>query len=494
MSTIEITYDGTDISDHVLYSSASFESQLGAQPGQFSITVKDPDRTLSFGTGKEIKLYIDGVLYYGGFVLQVTKQFAVPVDDTTQGVSHVRTRQWLLQGSDYNILLDRRFLYNKASPISIVPPLTGNPTDYTVIRTMCDNYLDATDVDTSTHVVAVTTGDVMTSGTGQYGYQGGVGTSWRHQMIWASQFSGAIWYIDANKALWYFDRESTTPSWAFSDNPDRVSTFGFRDFQFIEDATNLANDALVWGGSEAGVTGTSGQLVFGRATDSTSISNFFRSQFAETKFGDITSNTGCQTIANVVVFGDPGGAGGGLEDTNRGLENPQQYIRLTWFDQGVPTRLIPGTVVTTYLTVFGESYTLPVRNIKVSFDSPSIVRFEGYFGVQTDDPFTLWKYMKKVTDAGGTAAQSTSLLVPSSDGSTTATVAGTEVSMVPVHVSGTTYQVTDPYAPNSLEVWLNGLLQRHGIDYAETDASAGTFDFADQPLGGDNLWVRYISA
>src|SRR5512135_3129844 len=133
MSTVQIVYDGTDITNSVMFKTVNFESQLGAQPGQFNLSVKDPNRTLSFVTGKKIQLYIDDHLYYGGFVLQVTRKFGIPVDDTTGGPTSVKTRIWELRGSDFNFLFDRRYLYNKAEPRSIVPPIAGHPSDAAVL-------------------------------------------------------------------------------------------------------------------------------------------------------------------------------------------------------------------------------------------------------------------------------------------------------------------------------------------------------------------------
>lgn len=495
MSSIVITYDGTDITDSVMFGSASFESQLGAMPGQFSFTCKDPTQTLSFVTGKTVQVHINGALYYGGYLLQVSKRFAFPADDTSGGASNIKTRLWELRGSDFNFIFDRRVLYNKASPTSKLDPVTGHPSDAAVVTYMCTNYLDLSDFDFSTHV-SVVSSDVVPD-TGRYGFIG-VGTIWRNEMKAVADRAGAMYYIDGNKKLWYMDRETATPGWGFSDEPDGVTTFGFRDFEYVTDASNMVNDALVWGGSQYTVTGATATLNFGRATDSTSISTYFRSQLAEMHINDLASDTACHDRANIIVYGDPGGI---VTDpsTNRGLQNPQRTIRLSWFEGGVPSPLLPGVVISTYLNSFGETITLPVRNIRISFpnlhpDGTPIVKFDALFSVQTDDPFTLWKYMKKIADQGGTAATATA---PVSDGSAAAVLLGTEVCMVPtgsINSSNVTFTLRDPYADASLRVWLNGLLQRPGVDYNESSPSTGVFTFSDAPLSGDQLWVCYTSA
>lgn len=47
------------------------------------------------------------------------------------------------------------------------------------------------------------------------------------------------------------------------------------------------------------------------------------------------------------------------------------------------------------------------------------------------------------------------------------------------------------YVPNSLEVYLNGLLQSRTTDYAETTPGSGIFTFVTAPVTGDDLRVGY---
>lgn len=509
MSTVQIFYDGDEIAqESVLFRSAWFESQLGAQPGQFEFTVKDPDQTLSFSTGKQIRLVIDGQALFGGYVFQVSKRFAFPADDTvTAGPGAVKTRMWRLRGVDYNILFDRRYLYNVANPRQIIPAASSSLQDGQIVQLLTSSYLDLADdnMDTTTHVFNVGDPTPDNPSTG-YGFNS-VGTAWRKEMHAVSAHSGAIWYLAPGATfgsidLYYRGREVSTPGWGFSDTPNGVTTYGFRELEYTEDASNLVNDALVWGGNPYGITGTTATLTFGRAQDTDSIDDFFRSQRAEQKFGDegyITDNA-CEVRANVIVWGradanpNPGATGEDSADPARGLRVPQKFLRLVWFGDDVPTVLIPGSVITVDLNTFGEEATLPVRNIRIRFESPSIVRYEGYLGIQTDDPFSLWRYMEGVIDRGGTTG---SLLTPVSDGSAPATVPGTEVCMTPLESangSRTVFTLTDAYQAGSTRVWVNGLRWRPGIEYQETGALAGTFTFFDPPATGDNIWVCYTTS
>lgn len=496
MSTISIKYNNTDITNSVLFASARFEAQLGAFPGTFEFIVRDDEQLLSFSTGKEVTLDIDGVRYYGGFTTQVSQQLAIPVDDTTV-ISSIQTRQWVLRGADYNLLLDKRVVFNKAAPTQAIPIQSLPFTDQQAVSKLCNEYLDLSGdgIDFSTYVDVV--GPVVSTGT-EFGYQGS-GASWRKQMESISNQTGAIWYIDSSKKLHYQKVESLTPPWGFADKPNNTTTYGFREMQFIEDATRVANDALVWGGSEFGSSGLSSQTVFAQVENLTSQGVTGRWQYAEQHFNEPTyfEQGGVNNRGNIIVFGEPGTVifttG---PDENRGLQNPQLNIRLAWFSGGTPTPLAPGAVVNIFLYSFGPpplQLSLPARSITISFPTPSDARLDAFFGIQTSDPWTLWKYVKKVAESR-TERRTVSVLT--GDGTTTS-VTGTWVCTTPSPApdgATTTFTLTDAYIPGTTQVWLNGLHQRPGYEYNESNPNAKQITFVAAPLGGDQLWVCYYSS
>jgi hypothetical protein len=158
MSTIEITYDGVDISTSVIFASASFESQLGAVPGAFEFTVKDLGQTHSFIAGKEVTMSVDGTRYFGGFVTQVIHQLAFPVDDTvTGGPGAVKTREFVLRGVDWNILFDKRVCYNKADPPSPHAVFAATVSDVDILTAFFADYIDLTGdgIDTTSRQLAM---------------------------------------------------------------------------------------------------------------------------------------------------------------------------------------------------------------------------------------------------------------------------------------------------------------------------------------------------
>jgi hypothetical protein len=216
-AVIEITYDGQDISNSVVYKTARFESQISAQPGTFEFTVRDPDRTLSFVTGKQISLSVDGVLLYGGYVLQVTRKYALPVLDTSVPV---KGRQWVLRGVDYNILFDKRVLHNGDTAPEILeqlPNVAAGAYDGDLVKQLAADYIDVpAGFDTNTNVENI----LVLNPSHEWAWMQ-QGSKWREQMTDFEHHSGAIWYFDAAKNLIYRALENSEAKWGFSDVPNK---------------------------------------------------------------------------------------------------------------------------------------------------------------------------------------------------------------------------------------------------------------------------------
>lgn len=504
-SSVVITYDGTDITSHVIFSTATFESQLNAVPGTFEFTCKDEARTLSFVTGKEVTLTIDGQKMFGGYVTLVTRKFAFPVDDTTR---QVRTRQWTLRGVDYNILFDKRILHHQSALDVQLPNFPAGSKDGDLIKEMCANYLDLpAGFDTTTYVDNVTT--VNPDAEGAWLQQG---STWRQQMADFAAFSGAVWYIDANKNLIFRSLEDSLAPWGFSDVPNKISlngkpantlsTWGFREIDIVEDGSFIINDAFVWGGSEfAGDGGT----VFARAQNAGAISQYGRWQYAEARFGQplFKSQQGVETRANVIVNGPPGAVDG---DQNRGLRYPHWQIKLAWFGHDVPdiggTRqhLVAGHLTTHVLFVQGSSnsnpliQTLPLRQVRISFPEldqigDGYVRFEGFWALLPSDPYSLWGFLL----GAKTTLRSQAIATANSGSNTTTYGAFGQFAPLPEPPNGTTYVFKLPngigYISGTTQVYVNGILQRLNAEYSESNPDAGEITFSEPPLATDRLWV-----
>lgn len=522
-SDVVITIDGEDVTPYVLFSTASFEAQVNAIPGTFEISLKDPDQSLEFVTGKEITLDIDGQRMYGGFVTQVARKFFFPAVDTSDAVggpAAVKTRMWVLRGVDYNVLFDKRVLRNPDNFLSQIPNFNGGRKDGDLIRNdLTASYLDlATDgLDTTTEVDDVicpfsVTDDPLDAQcdptkVGAWMQQG---STWRKQMEDFAQFSGSIWYINPDKQLVWKALETFEARWGFSDVPNKDtvvgaegtfmgSTYGFRELDATEDGSFFVNDALIWGGSE--FAGASGGTVFARKESATSQADHGRWQYAETHFGEEGYRIldGVEVRAAVIVNGQPGSVGG---DTTRGLNHEQWQLKLSWYAHDVPLvssvrdHLKPGNIVYIELQTFGiEGPTvqiLPIRQFRISFptlnpDGDSFVRFDGTFALQLDDPYTLWRYLLKQRSLAGRAGA-----VSSADNTDTDVVYGTQYRDAPLETPDgiiTVFSIPFAYIAGMLHVFRNGIQGIPGVDFDELDPNAGTFEFTTAPLATDTIQV-----
>jgi len=511
-STVVIRYDATDITQYVIAESARFESQLNAVPGTFSLVVKDIAHTLSFTTGHEISIEVDGTLLYGGYIFQVHRTYPLDAMDTFDTPPEDTARYWRLDGVDYNTLFDKRVLRNPAAYTSTIPDFSNSTMDGALIRQMWSDYIDTpAGFDTTTYVDDIAPPKELDTATGAWMTQG---TKAREQMEDLAAFNGPIWYFDAAKNLHWHAIESAVKRWGFSDQPNnntittspnsyQGATIGPREVDAIELGDRMVNDVLLWGGSP--FNSTSG-VIFSRVQDATSISDHGRWQLGELHFGEqgYGIQSGLDTYADKIVNGPPGAVGA---DQERGLKFTQWSITLVWFAHevpllsGVPDHIYPGYLSTIELKTFGPFgdpflQLMPLRNVAITFpqldpNGDSYVRFEGTFGLQLDDPFTLWQFLLKKTTTVVPIATTT-------DGSTSTTY-GAYGEFTPTPVpdgSATVFTIPFAYIAQTTEVYKfvpgnpGGLLMRRGTDYTESDPAAGEITISPALAAGITLLVR----
>ncbi len=497
-----------DITDDVVFKSTSFAQQMNAVAGQCRVLVRDPNRTLSFETGAEISLEVDGVLMFGGYITSVDMGSFAPAADTSD-LDNYYLRTWTLMGVDYNILFDKRVWRNPADYLSFID-LSSFTTDGAILREAVDNYADMSGFDSSgiEDVATISTGDALQQG-----------DKIRKEFESLSLFGGTVWYIAPDKTIIYKPYDNAEKRWGFSDDPNKTpitvspdefqgATFAFREVSGSEDISYMVNDALVWGGSEwAGASGSSGgETVFARVTDSASITANHRWQLGETHFGERNYAIQAQVDAraNVIVNGPPGADALGQ---TKGLKAPQWQFDFTWLSEdvpllsGTPDHIRAGDLVAINLSVFGVTKLLPLRELRIDFpdafenDSTHLVRFHGTFGLQLSDPFTLWRYLLSA-QARVTAALAGSTTLNVVDNTSTSAAYGSLYSGVPSPApDNTTTVFTIPfgYITGTTQVYLNGLIQRLGTDYTESDEEAGQFTMTSAPLTTDNLIVSALT-
>lgn len=485
-STVLIRYNGADITSNVLFESAVFSTVANGGVGSFEFTVKDPSSTLSFVTGKEVTLSLDGTVVFGGYLTQVGRRFAFP--DKTSG-----TRQWVLRGVDYNIIFDRRVLRRTNGYTRGLPLVAKTTYDGAAIRYALNNYFDLTGFtwnNTTIDDVALYTAD-----SGKKGAYPQQGTTLRELFSGPAERTGAVFYIAADKKIHYHALEETTSSWGFSDAPNGTTTFKMRDLDMVEDGSLIVNDAMVWGGSQwAGSGGT----VFARSQNSTSQGTYGRWQIGETHFGEegYGIQAGVTARAGVIVNGPPGigvGVGGNMEQ--KGLKLPQWQLTFSWWLHDVPNAPIPGYVYTITNVAFNVTQVLPLRSLTITFpkldgSGKAWVQMRGDFNISMNDQQSLWTYLRRnqkrlLTSVVGSVDDTADSTIYGAYGSFKSSI---------TNVSGLTYQLPFGYIPGTLMVFVGGLALAPVTGFTETDNVEGTFTLTSTPTGAIHVTCRTLSA
>lgn len=353
-----IRVDGTDITDDVILDDAQFESIANGEPGQGVIRVKDirgnlayNPRTL-FKTGKEVTVTVDGTRVWGGFITQISYQYAFEAADTT--IPEDVPRFFVLACTDYNLLFSRRMVWDQDDPTNDIPNRPAGTQDNTVISWLVANYLDLTGdgIDTSSGVTHVGT-------PGQYEKFkiASIGDDWGQVMQRIGLQTGAVWYIDPDKVLQFRDDETVTAPKGLSDRPG-VGQVGYREMEVLSSATDLANDVFFWGAGAG-----SAELAFVREQRSGSIAAHGRFQYAELRY-DCYKQTTVQKIADSWLDGSP--------QHRRGHKDDHDFIKCVVYS---PVFRV-GMVVAFESETHGYTDDVPVRKISFTWPSPDAVRFE----------------------------------------------------------------------------------------------------------------------
>jgi hypothetical protein len=515
-SSVVITYNGTDITDHVMFADTRFSTSAAAQPGRAQIRCKDPNQELSFVTGKEVTLTVDSQLLWGGYVMSVDYVHAFPADDTTNPSTY-QNRMFVLNCVDYNILFDKRIIHNDADPFNAIL-YNGNPTDGTVIKSILDDYCDITGFDLTTEI------DDIVNVPDEFPVE--QGQKLRKFFEDRALQTAGVFYVSPDKKFHWHEIEDTVYRWGFSDvpikndifeNPNEYQTdctYPFREVTCTEDGTMLVTDAMVWGGSPIGSGGT---IVYSRqqdevdgGTDDVEVGNVVpnsaidrrgRWQIGETYFNGEPGygiQEGVTGRAKAIIDGSPGAT---QEGQLKGYKNSQWQFHFRWFADDVP--MLSGSrnhIRVGYLvyiemqSFFGPSdpKLLPCRQLDISFETndatgASIVVFDADFALNLEDPVKVWDFIRR---------KRRSIITTS-----TQTVAGDDTT-----VYGAYHQCTPTPDPNGVEtafytqfgyilgqlnVYINGLLQRPGIDFTSTNPTTGEFTMTSAPHDDDTMYCTY---
>jgi hypothetical protein len=216
VSVVEIILNGVDVTDDVLFATATFTSQANGTPGTCSFRIKDPGHDYSVTTGKRLTLKIDDVNAWTGYVARVLRVYAFPAMDTSSPSSVTRFLQ--VDGVDINILFDKRVVFDLEDPEDMrgITYTQDNTPDYQAVHDLVTDYLDldGDDLDAATLVENVGTINVDSPANVI-----APGHTWRSAMRSITALSSGVFYINPDRELVLTDVDTKNAPYGLTDTP-----------------------------------------------------------------------------------------------------------------------------------------------------------------------------------------------------------------------------------------------------------------------------------
>jgi hypothetical protein len=535
-SSITITYDGNDITDHVIYESATFDMNANATPGSFSFRVKDTGRDQTFEVLNEVTLTIDGKKLFGGYVQTVKRGYAFPVVDTSV-IANVEERIWEIAGSDYNILFDRLVINDSSDYTSIITVEEG--WDDQVISRIAPYFDVPAGFDWTTRVQRIAELGIDDKSTKfKLPTQG---TKFREVMEGLRTRSAATYYIDADMKLVWTAVGDTENSWGITDRGGVTGFIGVRELTASQDGTSMVTDALIWVGNEiyadedqeqedgsglffyrfpdppANDLTVEGKKIYTKEDEQKGIdkqNRWGRWQMSEHNFGEGNSMEKGARRGKQIVLG-PSGTARGIEG---GLGQPLWDVQATWFGHDVPggDHIPAGYMMNMIFYAMGTSEAnplvlfLPLRHAVVTFptipENPTgeetYVQFNGSFGIQYSDHRKLWAMMKKgrkqqkrnLPDVVATETASSRYSdydAANPDAEPNYYASG---KLTATRQTASVYSIGVGYIGGTSDVYVNGLQYSLNVHYTETDVVAGEITFNFDLETTDKVYVEFRAA
>lgn len=521
-STISIKLNGVDITDRVVLKETMFTSQANPMQGSFKVVARDPDQDFTPVAGQKLTCHIDGVPLFGGYLMRISRGNFFPAVDTSTPAD-VRSRKWTLEGPDFNVIFDKRVLYNPNDFAAKLSVSTSRRTITKAFKYMMNNFIDVP-AGLNYYKYVDTIYDEIEGGEAAYGGDKGSSllaqsSTWRKQMEDFADHSGVIYYIDADFNLHFHGYETVLADWTMTDYKAGGSTVRFNSGEYGEDFTRVTTEALVWGGSSYKESdgGTGGDIVFKKYPDypisnnreqraMNRLNTYGRWQVGEEHVGqdNYLTRKSVITRARVIIDGPTGAVPThGLEG---GFSRPLKRMSCTWYAHDVPSanHVRPGYLMDFILYSQGTSgspliFRLPLRSMNVTFPTKpetaneTYVQFSGDYGVAYSDRRYLWKWLRR-NPANVTV--SSAAYASLADNNTTTVATGTKATVYPLETpDGSTQYFTFPFTffEDQIELYINGLFQRLNLDYTYS-ATTGQVYLVTAPRVGDQLYaVGYVS-
>jgi len=252
------------------------------------------------------------------------------------------------------------------------------------------------------------------------------------------------------------------PTWPTDGSTVTDVVIGYQNFSFLYNGSDMINDMFVWGAGNA-----TPNYVFSRSQDSTSITNHGRWQ-SSLQTTALYRQTSADAVATSYVYGTPQSHRGGKDD------------QITFTCRVFRPVYHAGSKISIYNSIFNYYDVLPVRQMTVTFVSPTEPIFDLTLSHDIDLPYAISEFLGPGRLGGGTTGTN---VTPHATGITdtfTRVVSspswGTSDAGLPWSVSGISVTSAD----------VNGA--RGCLQVAQSDGSyvASVLTFATKPfLGAD---------
>jgi hypothetical protein len=367
VSSVVIKYDGTNITDLCSIEESTFTT-ASTSPGSCSIAYKDTRQRYRFTPGKQLELIIDGKRAWDGYLISVEYNYWFATHTANcEPCPHVTPRKLILKGADRNVLLFKRVMYDHDDPTNLSSQIwPAGTADRVILIDAIERYVDDLDgVDYTSMVEEVASPDYW-----QEIRPNGPGTTVYDLFKDIAKMTGAVFYIDPDRRLIYTDVETPNAAFKLSDRPG-TGEVGYRDLLLLKDASQIVNDALIWGAGQG-----SDNLVFHRTTDNSSVALHGRWQNTDGFRSNLWKLDSAKHTADTIVYGSP--------QNKRGRKDPAVSVRCTIFEPGLRV----GEKVEFESEVHGFSDVIPIREMIVTFPAPDKPMFELFLSHEFDEPWT----------------------------------------------------------------------------------------------------------
>lgn len=365
----------TDIDmDRVIYRTASFSMRVDGVAGEFFLQIRDPQHDETFVTGSIIRLYIDSIVRFGGFLLAATKTWPL-LEDTTDPTAALRF--WELKGTDWNILWTKQVVHDPAHTTTPYKMYAIGTHDDTILNDVLDNYTDIAEFCPTRSItrVGIVILDISANKADGGGAPWNQGSYLNEPFAAAKAATGAIYYINAAGVITYCDVETVNATLGLSDTPDSdTGTVGYRITKIAGMGDQLCNDALVWGAALG-----SSSIVFRRVEDSASIDAHGRWQKGLYS-GGLYRSSSIDTVAGSMVYGTP--------SSLRGAKDDKVVMTCTVNDAPFSA----GEKVRCQNHVWGFDMVLPVRKVTYLFPTPTNIVSELLLSYDVDVAWSIFEY------------------------------------------------------------------------------------------------------